>query len=97
MKIKIIEHIPKGIENAVTQADLATLLQISERQVRSLINEARRHGAVICSTCDGMTGGYYLPNAPDEVKPYLRMQESRIRSAAEAIKSCEEYMEKHGN
>lgn len=97
MKFDIVDHIPEGIENAISQADLAALLQVSKRQIRSLVNEARRHGAVICSTCDGITGGYYLPNAPDEVKPYLRMQESRICSAAEAIKSCKEYMEKHGS
>ena len=63
-----------------------------KRELRNNIYNARIHGAVICSTCDGISGGYYIPKNPHEAIPYVRMQQSRIESAKQALKSAEDYI-----
>lgn len=49
----IIEFIPYGKENAISQEDLSDVMRCDKRTVRALIFSARTKGAVICSTCEG--------------------------------------------
>ncbi|MFT3952100.1 MAG: HTH domain-containing protein [Oscillospiraceae bacterium] len=94
--VNIIEYIPTGAENAVTQAELAAALHVDKRTVRQLIYTARQNGAVICSTPNNSDGGYYLPISPAEALPYVRFQQSRIKSAQSALGSAERYINKGG-
>ncbi|MFT3950642.1 MAG: hypothetical protein QM689_01540 [Oscillospiraceae bacterium] len=91
--VNIIEYISTGAENAVTQAKLAAVLGVETRTVRQLIHKARCMGAVICSTPDERTGGYYLPASPEQAKPYVRFQQSRNKSAQRALRSAEDYIQ----
>lgn len=90
--IDIAQYIPTGgIEDAISQSALADLLQIDKRTVRALVYRARCNGAVICSTPDAINSGYYLPDTPLDAVPYVRFQQSRIRSAQLALRSAELY------
>lgn len=88
----IINFIPYGKENAVSQTDLAIVLDCDKRTVRALIFGARIKGAAICSTCEGTAGGYYIPLSADEARPYVAMQESRINSAMLALKPVKDFI-----
>jgi transcription initiation factor IIE alpha subunit len=91
--IKLLDFIPFGHENAISQNELSIRLNANKRTVRQLVFETRKKGAVICSTCDsdGLSG-YYRPLSAAEARPYVKMQRSRIASAEAALKSAEEYI-----
>jgi transcription initiation factor IIE alpha subunit len=95
--MKIIDFIPCGIENAISQDELATRAELDKRELRRVIHAARCAGAIICSTCDGPAGGYYIPASPDEARPYVLMQKSRIASARLAVKPVEDFMRPGGD
>ncbi len=90
--INILEFIPTGINNAVSMADLAVITRTDLRTVRRLVHNARKNGAVICSTCDNDSGGYYIPRDVAEAVPYYKQQLSRINSATEALQSVIDFI-----
>lgn len=83
--MKIMKFIPYGIENAISQEELAIRMKCDKRTVRALIFNARRMGMPICSTCKGIAGGYYLPLSADEAIPYIKMQLNRLDSTMTAL------------
>lgn len=89
----ITEFIPRGINNAITQSDLSSVLNIDKRTIRAMVYQARKNGTVICSTPDSESGGYYLPESPKEAVPYVKFQQARIHSATEALRSAVKYVE----
>lgn len=93
MKKNILDLIPFGKENAISQEELAIRMQSDCRTARAAVFNARVRGAVICSTCEGEpTAGYYRPISVAEALPYVNMQRSRIASAKAALRSAEEYI-----
>ena len=70
--MNILEFIPTGINNAVSMADLAVITRTDLRTVRRMVHNARKNGAVICSTCDNDSGGYYIPRDVAEAVPYYK-------------------------
>lgn len=90
----VLDFIPKGMENAISMPELSLRMGESERAARKAVFEARRRGAVICSTCSGDSfDGYYFPASVEEALPYVQLQESRIRSAQEALRSAKNFIE----
>ena len=89
---KLTELIPTGRANAIPMKDLATLMNISERAVRVIVQRAREHGSPICSEWENK-GGYYFPADVDEARTYLRQQKSRIRSARAALNGVTKYLQ----
>ena len=92
MEVNILDFIPYGLENAVSQQQLCDATHLNKREVRQAVENARRQGAPICSSCNGENGGYYLPTSKHECEVYLRMQKHRIQSAKEAMKSAKQAM-----
>ncbi len=90
--INILEFIPTGINNAVSMADLAVITRTDLRTVRRMVHNARKKGAIICSTCKNDNGGYYIPRDVAEAVPYYMQQLSRIRSATAALSAVAEYI-----
>lgn len=85
--MKIEQFIPDGAESAISEATLASTLNISRREVRLMVEMARRQGVPICSSCDGVHGGYFMPQSKAEARVYIRMQEHRIASATACLKA----------
>lgn len=90
--MNILDFIPLGITNAISQEELAICMNCDKRTVRQAVFNARAKGAVICSTCEETTGGYYIPLSVDEALPYVNMQRNRIKSATLALKSVEDFI-----
>lgn len=91
--MNIIDFIPFGRKNAVSMKELSIRMRCDKRTVRAAVFNARIHGAVICSTCDGdSSDGYYRPVSAEEALPYVNMQRKRIESAKAALKSTEDYI-----
>ena len=92
MQINITDFIPLGIENAISMDELAVRTGSNVRAVRQMVHNARLRGELICSTCDGDSGGYYLPKDAAEAVPYYRQQLSRINSAVAALSAITEFI-----
>lgn len=87
--INIIEYIPEGQENAISRKDLCRLTGLTDRNVRNLIEAARRE-TIIISNNDG--SGYWLyPEDPTErekemLHKFVKQQENRAKSIFYALR-----------
>ena len=89
----IIDLIPYGKKNAISNEELAIRLNTDKRMARKIVHQARVKGANICSTCEGdVTAGYYIPLSVEEAIPYRKMQRSRIESALAALRPTEDFI-----
>ncbi len=88
----VLDFIPLGRNHAISMSELAKRMETDQRTARKMVFAARQRGAVICSTCGENTSGYYRPNTVDEIRPYIAMQQSRIRSAKIALRSAENFV-----
>lgn len=91
--LRIERFIPAGEAGAISEKTLATVLNVTRRDVRMLVENARREGVPICSTCNPMHGGYYLPLTKREARVYIRMQEHRIASAKACLKAVSDVID----
>ena len=71
----ITAYIPEGRERAVTRKHLCAVTGLSDRTVRREIEEARRRGAIIINTQDGM--GYFQTDDVAEIKRQYAQNERR--------------------
>ena len=86
------DFIPVGKTNSISMTELSITLGSDPREVRALVNKARKNGIPICSDC---RGGYYLPESPNEAKIYFRQQTARINSAKAALNGVKNYLQQH--
>jgi hypothetical protein len=71
----MINHIPKGKENAIKRSDLVVKSGIPDRHMREKIVELQKEGYPIVNTQDGC--GYFLANNMDDFKRYMRQERKR--------------------
>lgn len=76
--MNITDFIGTGRENAVTRGELMAQLNLPDRTIRRLIQEARDRGEVIINAQDG--AGYYMSNDLGEMKRQLNLNYSRALS-----------------
>ena len=76
--MNITDFIGVGRENAVTRDRLVAALNLPDRTVRRLIQEARDRGEIIINAQDG--AGYYMSNDVGEMKRQLALNKSRALS-----------------
>lgn len=78
--LKVTALLPSAESDAVSMSDLACLMDISERDLRSLVERMRRDGIAVCSS----DNGYWLPADDDkgqqDIERTARRLESRARS-----------------
>lgn len=74
----ITNFIGTGRENAVTRGELVALLNLPDRTIRRLIQEARDRGEIIINDQSG--AGYYMSNDLGEMKRQLALNNSRALS-----------------
>lgn len=74
----ITNFIGTGRENAVTRGELVSLLNLPDRTIRRLIQEARDRGEIIINDQSG--AGYYMSNDLGEMKRQLALNNSRALS-----------------
>ena len=76
--MNITDFIGTGRENAVTRSELVALLNLPDRTIRRLIQEARDRGEIIINAQDG--AGYYMSDDVGEMKRQLALNNSRAMS-----------------
>lgn len=74
----ITNFIGTGRENAVTRGELVAILNLPDRTIRRLIQEARDRGEIIINAQDG--AGYYMSDDVGEMKRQLALNKSRALS-----------------
>lgn len=74
----IMTYIAKGKENAISRQELATILNLPDRTIRKLIQEARDRGEVILNAQDGK--GYYTSDDEGELKRQYKTNRNRALS-----------------
>lgn len=82
MRKKLFELIPCGAENAILQADLCRLLNLSPAAVKGHITALRRSGCYICSG----QNGYYRPSNREELLRYVKTMQRQAISRLVTIK-----------
>ena len=76
--MNICDFLKNGKENAITRRELVSLLNLPDRTVRRLIQEARDRGEIIINAQDGV--GYYMTEDLGEMKRQLATNYSRSLS-----------------
>lgn len=76
--MNITDYIPAGKENAVRRADLVRRLNLPDRTVRRMIQDARDRGEVILNDQSG--AGYYISDDVGELKRQYRTNRNRALS-----------------
>ena len=76
--MNICDFIGTGRENAVTRGELVAILNLPDRTVRRLSQEARDRGEIIINAQDG--AGYYMSDDVGEMKRQLALNNSRAKS-----------------
>ena len=76
--MNICDFIGTGRENAVTRSELVSILNLPDRTIRRLIQEARDRGEIIINAQDG--AGYYMSDDVGEMKRQLALNNSRAMS-----------------
>ena len=77
-----------GKENAISRKDLAHIIGVSDRQMRKMVEEARRDGLVVC--CDQDSKGYYLADTPEEYRRQYWQTYNRAMSLLVQLKGMRE-------
>lgn len=88
----ILDFIPKGKENAVTNKDIQVKTGLPEREIRKYVHDARRTTCII-NNQDGR--GYYQPTEKAEVERFIKQERSRALSVLWSLKGAKQYL-KHG-
>lgn len=73
-----------GNDRAISLEKLAHLTGITERSVMLRVEKERRAGKLICSTSKG-NHGYYLPECTEDLKAFVRQQNSRMKAHRKVI------------
>ena len=76
--MNICDFIGTGKENAVTRGELVAILNLPDRAVRRLIQEARDRGEIIINDQSG--AGYYMTDDVGELKRQFATNKSRAMS-----------------
>ena len=74
----IMTFIAKGKENAISRQELCVLLNLPDRAVRKLIQEARDRGEVILNEQDG--AGYYTSDDVGDLERQYNTNRNRALS-----------------
>lgn len=87
--MQISDFLGRGAENAISAATLAAVTHTTPRELRRLIMDERKRGALILYQPGGY-GGYFLPSdAPEvaqrEMAAFYRVQAARCKHGLAAI------------
>ena len=72
----LTDHIPVGHVDAISAEDLAKLLNLSKRDLRRAVEDARRNSVLIC----GDQHGYYFAANDAEIRTYIHRVRGRIHT-----------------
>ena len=86
----LVDFLPVGRANAITGRELASLLELTVRDVSRMVEAARADGCPICASCDTARPGYFLTEDPDELERYIASLDRRLRAIRRTRLALEE-------
>ena len=78
--IRLLDFLPVGRENAVTARELASLLDMTGRDISRQVERLRAEGVPVCASCDSARPGYYLSESPEDLERYISSLDRRLRA-----------------
>ena len=91
---ELINVLGYGQRNAIKRRTLSALLDVSDRHLREIIEEARNNGYVILSLPNG--GGYYMSNNTDEIHDFYLREKSRAHSILCRLRPMRKILKEQG-
>ena len=85
-----MDLIPVGRENSISMTMLSHITEVTPREIRRKIHNARISGKVIC----GDSSGYYYPQTKEELLRYVMKERKSGSSKYEALRSAETALQK---
>ncbi len=93
---KVLDYIPHGRENSISMSELSVRMRCDKRSARAAVFNARKAGAIICSTCEGGSkAGYFQSTNVFDVQQFVTMMDKRMNSTAISKRSAEEFLKQH--
>ena len=93
---KVLDYIPHGRENSISMTELSVRMRCDKRAARAAVFNARKAGAIICSTCEGQNkSGYFQSTNVLDVQQFVTMMDKRMNSTAISKRSAEEFLKEH--
>lgn len=90
----LLSYIGRERQNAVTRRTLSHQMLLPDRQVRELIEQARRCGYFIISDTHG--AGYFISDKLEDVEREYRIEKKRALSILSRLKHMRAYLSKRG-
>ena len=89
-KETLLQLIPTGEENAISAEKLAGVIHCNKRNLRAMVSQLRRDGAVIGSS----NRGYFIPATIEELERTLKRNTRRAESCQRDWKPARELLHK---
>ena len=88
--MRIYELLPEGQRNAISRRELMTLTGYSDRKLRLQIAAERRAGALILSSVEYGSSGYFRPEPGNarELRRFISSMSSRGRETFAALRAA---------
>lgn len=95
--MSISDYLGHGVENAISAATLAAVTHTTLRELRRLIMDERKRGALILYQPGGRGSGYFLPSlneeqARREVSEFYNTQAARCLNGFAAIAPARRFL-----
>lgn len=86
----IYDLLPEGQQNAISRRELIALTGMSDRALRKAIADERRAGALILSSVEYGSSGYFRPSPGNagELRRYIASMTSRGRETFAVLKAA---------
>jgi biotin operon repressor len=85
----LVDFLPTTKEGAVNQSDISDHLGISRRNVRQLVQQARREGYPICST---PYNGYWYSSDPEDLQETIAILNASVMTTMDTISDLRRLM-----
>lgn len=90
----VANAIPEGRQNAITRAELAARLDMTDRDIREAIEDARAFGIWIINDGDGR--GYYKSTDIADIRRQYWREKARLKSIYASSKPLRDFLKAAG-
>lgn len=86
---KLMSLIPDGEENAKSMRELSRECGVSPREIRKIVENARRDGMIIASS----ESGYFVPSCEEELNAFYIRTMYRVNTTLDTLRPVEEIVD----
>ena len=85
---ELIRILGTGKRNARKTAELAEMLDVDMRTIRTLSESARNDGNLVCGCCEGL----FLAETREEAEEWLRVATAKAKSLLRSLKNARRFV-----